>query len=185
MTTFIYSVTASADGYIAGHNGDMSWLLPYLQQGPDPIISALIPRITAVLMGRRSFDGDDPHAGDTEQEGTFEGQWEGPQVLLTHREVESPPPGLHIGYRFDDAIAVARDSAGPDGVVNVIGADIARQCLEVGLLDEVIIGTAPLFLGQGTRLLSGRSARYSLQPVDHSPYRAQSGLQTTRYRVIR
>ncbi|NLS08501.1 dihydrofolate reductase [Nesterenkonia sp. MY13] len=183
MTAFIYSVTASADGYIAGPDGDMSWLLPYLEDGPDPIISALIPRITAVLMGRRSFDGDDPHAGDAEQEGTFEGQWHGPQVLLTNRAVEDPPAGFLISNTFDDAIATAREAAGPDGTVNVIGADIARQCLEAGILDEVTIATAPLFLGQGTRLLSGSATKYSLHPVNHSPPGEQSNLHTTHYRI--
>lgn len=82
MVTFLYSATASADGYIAGPQGDMSWLLPFLDEEPDPVIAGAMRRITAMLMGRRTFEGSDPHADDPEKEGAFEGQWEGPQVVL-------------------------------------------------------------------------------------------------------
>ena len=44
MVTFLHSATASADGYIAGPEGDMSWLLPFLDEEPDPVIAgASIP----------------------------------------------------------------------------------------------------------------------------------------------
>lgn len=94
MTTFIYSATASADGYIAGPDGDISWLSPFLGAEPDPIFERLTPRITALLQGRITYDGDDPHAGDADKEGAFEGQWHDPQILLTHRPVYHVPPDL-------------------------------------------------------------------------------------------
>lgn len=65
MTTFIYSATASADGYIAGPDGDMSWLSPFLGAEPDPIFERLTPRITALLQGRITYDGDDPRTLET------------------------------------------------------------------------------------------------------------------------
>lgn len=39
MGKVLYSATMSPDGYIAGPEGDMSWLTPYL--GPNPHVDAL------------------------------------------------------------------------------------------------------------------------------------------------
>ena len=46
-----------------------------------------------------------------------------------------------------------------DRYVNVLGADIARQCLEIGQLDEVLTIVAPVMLGDGTRLFSQPGGR--------------------------
>src|SRR5665647_951682 len=81
MVKLLYSVSMSLDGFIAGPGGDMSWLTPYL--GPNPGIEGLMERIGALLVGRRTFEGDDPNHG-TDKEGAFGGQWSGPQIVLTH-----------------------------------------------------------------------------------------------------
>ena len=36
--------------------------------------------------------------------------------------------------------------------VNVLGADVARQCIRAGLLDEVLVLVAPVLLGEGVPL---------------------------------
>ena len=49
----------------------------------------------------------------------------------------------------------------------MLGADVARQCLELGELDEVLAIVAPLLLGDGTRLFDhpgGTNVR--LEPID-------------------
>ena len=61
MGKVLYSATMSLDGYIAGPDGDMSWLTPYL--GPNPEIDELQQRIGALLIGARTFGGDDPNRG--------------------------------------------------------------------------------------------------------------------------
>jgi hypothetical protein len=65
----------------------MSWLVDYL--GPNPVVDELVGQIGALLVGRRTFGGDDPYR-DTPAEGeAFGGAWHGPQVVLTH----NPPVG--------------------------------------------------------------------------------------------
>jgi riboflavin biosynthesis pyrimidine reductase len=61
MGKVLYSATMSLDGYIAGPDGDMSWLAPYL--GPNPQVEALQLGIGALLIGGRTFRGDDPKSG--------------------------------------------------------------------------------------------------------------------------
>ena len=53
MGKVIYSATMSLHGYIAGPDGDMSWLAPYL--GPNPQVDALQRDIGALLIGGRTF----------------------------------------------------------------------------------------------------------------------------------
>ena len=48
---------------------------------------------------------------------------------------------------------MANDSAAGADVV-VLGANIARQCLEAGLLDEIIVHVAPVLVGGGVRLFA-------------------------------
>jgi dihydrofolate reductase len=148
MAKLLYSVTMSLDGFIAGPGGDMSWLTPLI--APNPTVESLIPNIGAVLVGRRTFDGDDPHKG-TEKEGkAFGGGWEGPQFVLTHNPPD-PVPGVTFMSDLHDAVRTAKEAAG-DRYVNVMGATIARSCLEAGYLDEVLTMIAPVMLGDGVRL---------------------------------
>lgn len=146
----LYSVTMSLDGFIAGPGGDMSWLTRYL--GPNPAVDALVEDIGALLVGKRTYAGDDPHAGDADKEGkAFGGGWEGPQFVVTHEPPAAPVPGVTFVGDLPTAIAAAKAAAGPR-YVNVLGADIARQCLHSGVLDEILVCLAPVLLGDGVRL---------------------------------
>jgi dihydrofolate reductase len=52
------------------------------------------------------------------------------------------------------AVAHAQALAG-DHVVAVTGGTIARQCLELGLLDEVAVDLVPVVMGEGNRPFFG------------------------------
>ena len=73
--------------------------------------------------------------------------WLEPQVVLSHERAATDEPGVSFINNFADAIAAAAAVAG-DKYVNVLGADIARQCLEAGVLDEVLTCIAPARNGQ-------------------------------------
>jgi dihydrofolate reductase len=149
MGKVLYSAAMSLDGFIAGAGGDMSWLSAYL--GPNPEVDAFIGKIGALLVGRRTFGGDDPYK-DTENEGkAFGGAWSGPQFVLTHRAPAAPVPDVTFVGDLASGLAAAKVAAG-DKYVNILGADVARQCLAAGELDEILICIAPVLLGDGVRL---------------------------------
>ncbi|MEU8400223.1 dihydrofolate reductase family protein [Nonomuraea sp. NPDC048892] len=170
MSRLLYSVTMSADGFIAGPGGDMSWLTPYL--GPNPVVDELIGEVGALLVGRRTFGGDDPNRG-TEKEGkAFGGGWDGPQFVLTHHAPSAPVPGVTFVGDLARAVTAAKEAAGGK-YVNVLGADVARQCLEAGVLDEVLTIVAPVLLGDGVRLFDrpgGAGVRLERLSVGHVPH---------------
>jgi dihydrofolate reductase len=159
----------SLDGFIAGPGGDMSWLN---EVGlPDVDVDGLMAQIGALLIGRRTFDGDDPNAG-TDAEGAFGGRWEGASVVLTHRPPDQATPGVTYATELEDAVRIARAAAG-GRYVNVLGADVARQCLAAGLLDEVLVFVAPMLLGDGTPLFrEPGGVRRHLEPL---PGRIEGG----------
>ncbi len=149
MGKLLYSATMSLDGFIAGPGGDMSWLTKHL--GPNATMTDVTQRIGALLVGSRTYHGDDPHKG-TASEGTpFGGGWSGPQFVLTHHRPAGPVPGVTFVGDLASGVAQARAAAG-DKYVNVLGASVARQCLAAGLLDEIFVCIAPVLLGDGIRL---------------------------------
>ena len=170
MSKVLYSATMSLDGFIAGPGGDMSWLTPYL--GPNPEVDQLQERIGALLIGNRTFLGDDPNKG-TEHEGAFGGTWSGPSFVLAHQAPQAQVSDVSFVTDLRSGLAAAKEAAG-DRYVNILGADIARQCLEIGQLDEVLAIVAPILLGDGTRLFShpgGRKVqleRMSVTAVAHA-----------------
>ena len=149
MAKVLYSVTMSLDGFIAGPGGDMSWMTPYL--GPDPLVDDLAGDVGALLVGNRTFRGDDPYRDTPAEGGAFGGAYAGPEVVLTHHLPSVPWPGVVFAGDLATAVTLAREAAG-EKYVNVLGADVARQCLAAGLLDEILVSVVPVMLGAGTRL---------------------------------
>lgn len=148
MGRTLYSAAMSLDGFIAGPGGDMQWVRQYF--GPNPEVDALVPRVGALLVGRRTYGGDDPYRG-TEQEGkAFGGAWDGPQFVLTRRAA-APQSGVTFFADVAPAVAAAKAAAG-EKYVNVLGAHTARSCLDAGLLDEILVTIVPALLGDGVRL---------------------------------
>jgi dihydrofolate reductase len=82
-------------------------------------------------------------------------------------------PGVTFVGDLEKAVAAAKEAAG-DRYVNVLGADVARQCLAAGLLDEILMFVAPVLLGDGTRVYDhpgGRKVRLERLRADEHWYR--------------
>jgi dihydrofolate reductase len=149
MGKLLYSAAMSLDGFIAGPRGDMSWLTGYL--GPDPTVDEVAGQVGALLVGSRTFRGDDPYKGTAEEGKPFGGAWAGPQFVLTHHAPDTPVPDVTFVGDLDSGVAAAKAAAG-EKYVNVLGASVARQCLDAGMLDEILVSIAPVLLGDGVRL---------------------------------
>jgi len=96
----------------------------------------------ALLVGNRTFRGDDPHKGTPKEGKPFGGGWDGPQFVLTHHPPDTPVPGVTFVRDLDSGVAAAKAAAG-DRYVHVLGASVARQCLDAGVLDEILVHAHP------------------------------------------
>lgn len=149
MAKLLYSATMSLDGYIAGPGGDMSWLTEHLT-GENPTVDRLLANVGALLTGNATYGGDDPNRG-TDSAGPFGGRYRGPVFVVAHRPPTEPPPGVTFLDDLHSAVAQAKEAAGYR-YVNILGANVAKQCLAEGMLDEVLVFIAPVLLGDGVRL---------------------------------
>ena len=64
------------------------------------------------------------------------------------------PPSPSSPRGVESAVAQARETAG-DGIVGVAGPNVARQCLNAGILDAVRLSVVPVLLGEGIPYFAG------------------------------
>jgi dihydrofolate reductase len=84
--------------------------------------------------------------------------------IVTHRPEEEPGGGaFSFVSGVQEAIEQAADAAGGKDVHVMGGADIIRQALTAGLVDELTIIIAPVVLGSGKRLFEGFSRLLELE----------------------
>lgn len=152
---------------------------------PDEIDLSVAARMFdttgAFVIGRRTFDVGEVPWGDDE---AFEGR---PVFVVTSRAREPIERGGSrfefvtggVGEAVDRAMAVAHAAS----VCVMGGADVARQSLSAGLVDEVRLHLVPILLGGGTRLFPDATGRR----IELEPLGAEQGALAMhlRYRVER
>ena len=155
----------SLDGFIAGPGDAMDWGggRP-LAELVDPDDFAGVAAATgAMLVGRRTWDVGDKM--EAEAPGSVDYPFTGPMFLLTHRPLDPPDPAVTIlAGDIGDAVATALAAAG-DKNLEILGADVAAQCLQRGLVDEILVYVLPVLLGDGIRFSPPDLPRIDLEPV--------------------
>ncbi len=150
MAKVLWHVTMSLDGFIAGPGNSMDWMLGFGDENSE--VDELLKSIGAVLAGRRTYD-----VGAVQDRPEFRrpygGAWSGPVFVLTHHAPKDPSVTFLSGD-IRPAVEAASRAAG-DKYVVIFGADVARQCIEAHLLDDIAIHVVPVLLGGGTRLFGG------------------------------
>ena len=173
----------SLDGFIAGPGDAMNWIFDFMAPDEFPEIAAATG---AFLSGRRTYEvGKRMRAG---KEGGFASSGEpypssGPEFVLTHVPPDPPdPPDPTVTFLtgdIGDAVATALDAAGGKNL-EILGADVAAQCLRQGLVDEILVYVLPVLLGDGIRFSSPGLPRIDLEPLGST----RSGAVTIlRFRV--
>ena len=89
-----------------------------------------------------------------------------PLFVVTHRPEEEPDgAGFTFVSGVEEAVARAKEAAGDKDVHIMGGADVIRQALEAGLVEELTIIVAPVVLGGGKRLFDGFSRSLELEHI--------------------
>jgi len=93
--------------------------------------------------------------------------------VVTHRPAEQPPGGDFVfAGSLAEAVDRAQAAAGEKQVYVMGGADLIRQALAAGLVDELTIIIAPVTLGAGKCPFDGFSQSLELEHlgVRQSPF---------------
>src|SRR4051795_13238665 len=181
MSKVLAGITTSVDGYVAGpgdgpgqglgeggerlHHWVFGGPWTYAEElkgeptGEDAAYLAdVTSRVGAVVGGRWTYEAARHWGG--------ENPWGLPFFVVTHRPEEEPEGRA---FRFVDgvgaAIERARDAAGDKDVHVMGGADVIRQALAAGLVDELTIIVAPVILGDGKRLFEGFDQSLELEHI--------------------
>jgi dihydrofolate reductase len=181
MGKVLAGITTSVDGYITGpgdgpgrglgeggerlHNWVFGGPWRYEDEtrgeasGEDAAwLERAMSRIGAVVAGRATYEAA-RHWGDRNP-------WGLPLFIVTHRPDEQPPAEDFVFIEgVEPAIAGALDAAGGRDVHVMGGAQVIRQALADGLVDELTIIVAPVVLGAGKRLFDGFEQTLELEQL--------------------
>ena len=176
----VWHTTMSLDGFITGPDDAMEWAFELGE--PSGLADDVRDGTGAILAGRRWYDvATERYDG---RAGIYGGRWDGPVFVLTHDPPDrNDDPGItFIRDDFVGAHATAAEAAGEKHVV-LFGASIARQAIEAGLLDEIVVHVAPVLLGDGVRLY-GRPGAPRVD-LERATLEDQGDQISVRYRVKR
>ena len=172
-------ITTSVDGYITGPDDGPGkglgeggerlhywvfggpWTYEHEAKGkPDPEDAAYLDQVAAgvgaTVVGRNMYEAAE-HWGDRNPFGV-------PVFVVTHRPEEEPEGGeFRFVGDFGEAIDRAKAAAGSRDVTIGGGADVIRQGLAAGIVDELALIVAPVILGGGKRLFDGFTTSLDLE----------------------
>jgi dihydrofolate reductase len=200
MTLVVTALAVSADGFIAGPNdgpgnplgdggerlfawytdGDIrSRFFPNFQLSAESaeVFDQGAARVGAIISGRRTYEISNAWGGKGPLPGV-------PLFVLTHNPPanapDSDPSYTYVTTGIGEAVELAKQAAGEDKVVALMGSSPVRQALAHGLLDEITLHVVPVLLGAGVRLLDEASAELELESVVQAP-----GVTHVTYVVVR
>lgn len=117
----------------------------------------LIERIGSGVVGRGMYDAAGAWGGRNPFPGTL--------VVLTHRPEDAHDESFTFVDDLGEALRLAQEAAGEKAVSIGGGADVIRQALAAGEVDELWLSTAPVVLGAGKPLFHG-GLGLELEPLD-------------------
>jgi dihydrofolate reductase len=187
MSKVVAGITTSVDGYITGPGDGPGcglgaggerlhyWVFggPWSYESPGrgeaagedkAWLEETIAANGAVIAGRGTYEAAG-HWGGTNP-------WGIPFFIVTHRPGEQPDGEFTFAGSLPEAIERAKAAAGGKQVNIMGGADVIRQALAAGHVDELTVIIAPVVLGAGKRLFEGFTQPLDLEHrgVRQSPY---------------
>lgn len=146
-----YSVAASLDGYIAGPNGEIDWIV----QEPGIDFAALFASFDTALLGRRTYEL-------TQQPGApaWPADW---RIHVFSRTLDPAEHPAVTVVRADAGAAVAalRAETGRD-IWLFGGGSLCASLLAADQVDKVEVVIMPVLLGRGIPLVALEASRTRL-----------------------
>lgn len=166
MSDVVLDITISLDGYATGPGQDLTRLHDWIFEGGTPVDAEVGAEFAgepgAYVMGMGMFRSGEKPWGP-------EPPFPWPVFVVTHavREPLVKPPATFtfVNDGVGSAVEQAKEAAKDRDVWVVGGADVARQCLRLGLLDVLRIHVAHVLLGDGDRLFDRLPEAVELEPV--------------------
>lgn len=165
-----YRVAASLDGYIAGPDGEIDWIV----REPTIDFAALYAGFDTVLLGRRTYEL-------TRQPGApaWPAGW---RVYVFSRTLDAAehPDVTVVSTDAGAAVAALRSEPGRD-IWLFGGGSLFASLLAADLVDQVEVAIMPVLLARGIPLLAPEAPRSRLTLTRSDAY--PSGIVSLQYDV--
>ena len=168
-------IAASLDGFIARKNGDLDWLPAGEEGGEDFGYAEFMSTVDYIVMGRNTF----------EKVLTFGGwHYDKKVIVLTSRDLDIPPElvdkveALHLSPR---ELIHEMERRGAKSIYLDGGVTIQRFLRE-SLVDEMIITTIPILLGEGLPLFGKLEEDVKLELLKSQSFK--NGFVQNKYRIL-
>ncbi len=153
--SLIYSMSVSVDGFINDRGGSFAWSAP-----DEELFRFHLERVRELgchLCGRRLYETmlvweTDPSLRDTELHTAFADVWCALPKVVFSRTIKSVQGNARLA-EASLAEEVATVLSATDKDVEIGGAGLAAQAVELGLVDELRMFRNPVVVGGGTPFL--------------------------------
>ena len=151
----IYSMSVSVDGFIADREGAFGWSAP--SEELFRFHTARVRELGGCLLGRRLYETmlvweTDPLLREDELGAAFADVWCAIPKVVFSRTIDSVQGNARLAEtRLAEEVAAALDATDKD--VEIGGAGLAAQAIELGLVDELRLFRYPVIVGGGTPFL--------------------------------
>lgn len=164
-----YFTATSIDGFIADEHNSLDWLLQF-GDGSGETYDQFIAEVGAIAMGATTYEWILRHHVHADADRPRPWAYNQPSWVFSSRQLPSVP-GADIRFVRGDVApvhTVMTDAADGKNIWIVGGGDLAGQFHDQGLLDELILGVAPVALGAGAPLLPRRIVQPPMRLLDVS-----------------
>jgi dihydrofolate reductase len=172
VTKTQYYTATTLDGFIADEHNSLDWLFE-VDRGPEPgsEYTKFFAEVGAMAMGATTYEWILAHEGLLDDPGKWD-YGETPCWVFSHRDLPAIPGASLVFVRGDvtPVHAAMTEAAGGRNIWLVGGGDLVGQFADRGLLDEILVGVAPVTLGRGAPLLPRRLTSSQLELVDVSRF---------------
>jgi len=172
MRKVIVTMWVTLDGFIAGPNDDMSWII--VDDAMGAYEDAMVSAVDTLVLGRvtyQSFAGAWPHVPDnpaaSEGEKEYARKVNNMRKVVFSRTLETVEwnnSTLLQEINPDDIVALKQE--GGKNIVIYGSASIVQALTTLGLIDEYQLLVHPIVLGGGKRLFKEGSGRINLRLVE-------------------
>jgi len=178
-----YYTATSLDGFIADDRNSLDWLLQF-GDGSGQQYERFIAEVGALVMGATTYQWllDNHIYADPDEVKSW--PYVQPSLVFTHRHLRMVD-GADIRFVQGDVAPIQAELtavAAGKNIWVVGGGELAGQFFDAGLLDDIMLGIAPVSLGGGAPVLPRRIATPPLKLVSAE---VDGSFVNVHYEVVR
>lgn len=165
-----FSAAVSLDGYIAGPNGEIDWIVI----DPDIDFGALMGSFDTILLGRKTYEASRA-TGGAGMPGTR-------AFVFSRTLAQEDCPGVTVSEDLESTVRQLKSEPGKD-IWLFGGGGLFRSALEHRLVDSVELTVIPVLLGKGLPFLPDLKTRTSLRLKSSRVY-PKTGTVSLEYETV-